>query len=82
MAKAKKVEVSVSVDDSHIGKIDVVKSGLESVGLDVDRVHGAIGVITGKVDAAAVKKLHRVAGVSAVEESQSYQIAPPDADVQ
>lgn len=81
-SKAKKVGVSVSIQDSHFKKMDSVKSGLEEAGLEVNQVLGAAGVITGTIAPSDISKLNQVPGVSAVEKSEDYQIAPPDSDVQ
>lgn len=62
--------------------IGAVVARLESAGLTVDHVLDAIGVITGSVareDRAAIEGLD---GVLAVEDDHTFQLPPPDSDVQ
>jgi hypothetical protein len=75
-------DVTVTVADSHTGELDDVARRLALAGLDVEQVLGALGVVTGSVEASQLASLHAVPGVAAVEEQRSFQIAPPDADVQ
>jgi hypothetical protein len=77
-----KVNVSVSVRDDSLHRIrDVVKQ-VKSKGMHVERVLENSGVLTGSVDSDDLVRLNKVKGVSGVEKERSFQIAPPDSDVQ
>ena len=73
--------VTVTVDEAHAGAIDEVAARLREAGMDVDRVLGAIGVITGSVAAARLHLVEAVEGVASVEEQASFELPPPDAEV-
>lgn len=71
MAKAKTVEVVVSVDDAHAGKVGEVAAGLAAAGLTAATVQAALGTVAGRVDPAKLPALRKVPGVQAVEESRT-----------
>lgn len=76
-------EVSVLVDDEHLGKIDEVASALSRAGLRVDQTLRSTGVITGSVgDKGLTDDLRQVPGVVGVEVTRDIQLPPPDAPVQ
>jgi len=79
---AERTDVTISVADEHLANWDEVAEGLKSEGFHVDQAMKNSGVFTGSVDSAKLAGLHKVKGVSAVEASRNYQIAPPDSDVQ
>ncbi|HWI02417.1 MAG TPA: hypothetical protein VNT52_01065, partial [Acidimicrobiales bacterium] len=56
--------------------------GAQGAGMHVDEVLDAMGIITGSVPADRRAALERLPGVAAVEAEQTFQIAPPDADIQ
>jgi hypothetical protein len=72
----KKTDVLVSAADDHMGKLHEVENYLKAVGFHVAEVIAASGVITGSVVAAKFPALSKVPGVSAVEKSRTYQLAP------
>jgi len=74
--------VTVTVDDAHASVIDEVAVRLRDAGMEVDRVLGSIGVITGSVAPARLPLVEAVDGVAAVEEQTSFNLAPPDAEAQ
>ena len=74
--------VTVTVDEAHAGAIDEVAARLRDAGMDIDRVLGAIGVITGAVPASRLHVIEAVEGVASVEEQTSFKLPPPDAEVQ
>jgi UDP-N-acetylmuramate-alanine ligase len=77
-----KVNLLVSVDDEHLDRFSEVVKGLEDAGMDVEQELEETGVITGSIDSEKVEQLRKVEGVSHVEESRQFQIAPPDSDIQ
>lgn len=76
------VLVSVTVGDDGRDHLDAVVASLRACGMDVERVLGTVGVVTGSVPADAVGALRGVAGVASVDEQLGYQLPPPDASIQ
>ncbi len=77
-----KINLSILVNDDHLAEILEVAQRLQSAGLEVEQVMDAIGVISGSCEAQKVDSLSQVKGVAKVEAQQSYQLAPPDSEVQ
>jgi hypothetical protein len=77
-----KIKVSVSVDDAHVDRLTEVSMGLQSMGMDVEQILQSIGIISGSVSSDQVNSLYQIEGVQHIESERSYQLAPPDADVQ
>ena len=77
-----KVNVSVSVADASTERFSEVVRRLKGAGLNVDRELKEIGVVTGSVDPEKAGTLGEIEGVSHVERSRDFQIAPPDSDIQ
>jgi hypothetical protein len=77
-----KVDLVISVDDEHMSRFSEVVKRCEAVGMDVDQQMEEIGVVTGSIEPEKVNPLSDVEGVSHVEQSRTFQIAPPDSDVQ
>ena len=75
-------QVTVTVADSHASDLAGVAGRLAQAGMRVEQVLAALGVITGSVEDAQLTSIAALPGVRAVEEQVSFQIAPPDADVQ
>ena len=71
--------VTVTTDGRDI---DATVESLREAGMTVTDVHREIGIVSGTVDPADRDSLGGVAGVSAVEADQTFEIAPPDSDVQ
>jgi hypothetical protein len=70
--------VTVTTDGRDI---DVTVESLRAAGMTVTDVHREIGIVSGTVAPGDRDSLNGVAGVSAVEADQSFEIAPPDSDV-
>lgn len=77
-----KIKVSVSVDDAHVDRLTEVSMSLQLMGMDIEKTLQSIGVISGSVNSDQVNSLYQIEGVQHVESERSYQVAPPDADVQ
>lgn len=77
-----KVKVSVSVDDAHVNQLLKVAESLQSVGMDVEQTLLSIGVISGSIASDQVNRLYQIEGVQHIEPERSYQLAPPDSDIQ
>ena len=67
------VNISVSVDDEYIDKIQEVAANLQSNGMNVINLMPILGVITGSVELTQIDKLSQVEGVSAVEVSRTFR---------
>lgn len=76
------IKVSVSVDDAHIAQIQEVARRLQAVGLAVEQTLPGIGVISGSIDSERVNSLYQIEGVQQVESERSYQLPPPESDIQ
>jgi hypothetical protein len=76
------VNVSVSVADGSMDRFSEVVRRLKEAGLDVEQELGEIGVVTGSIDPEKVESLREIEGVSHVEQSREFRIAPPDSDIQ
>ena len=74
--------VTVTVADSHLTDIEDVADRLRRAGMAVDAVLGAIGIVTGSVAPEQLASLRALPGIAAVEQQQTFRIAPPDAEVQ
>lgn len=70
----------VSVADGH--GIDDVVNGLQTAGLQVEKVLRAVGVVVGTCDDDQRRALTEVTGVGSVEPDREIRLAPPDSDVQ
>ena len=70
------VIVTVSGDAEQVGE------QLRAAGMTVERVLGAVGIITGSIEAERRAALSAVPGVVAVELEQRIQLPPPDAEIQ
>lgn len=77
-----KLDLQISVDDKHLSRLDEVAHRLRAAGMDVQQQLDQLGIITGSIDAEKVRELAGVEGVSQVEQSRTYQLAPPGADIQ
>ena len=71
--------VTVTTDGRDI---DATVESLRAAGMTVTDVHREIGIVSGSVAPANRDSLNAVSGVDAVESDQSFEIAPPDSDVQ
>ena len=77
-----KVNLTVSVADDHLNEFSDVVARCRNAGMNITQEMKSIGVISGSIEEAALGKLRQVNGVSQVELERSFQIAPPDNDVQ
>lgn len=77
-----KINLSVSVDDDHLKQFSEVARRLRDAGMNIGKQMDAIGVISGSIDSEKVHALKGIEGVAHVEQSRSFQIAPPDSPVQ
>jgi hypothetical protein len=74
--------ITVTIDDDHLGRADEVADELRAAGMTVEQVLSTVGIITGSVGPAERASLEAVPGVAAVEDETTFQIPPPDAEIQ
>ena len=74
--------ITVTIADDQIADIDAAAQRLREAGMEIDQVLGSVGVITGSVPASARSRIEAVPGVAAVEDETSFQLPPPDSEVQ
>lgn len=77
-----KVEVSVSVDDTHLNQIEQISQQLRQSGMDVKQTLSSIGVINGSIESDRLDNLTQIEGVRSVERQQGYQLPPPSSPIQ
>lgn len=76
-------QVSVSVDDEHVARIEEVADRCRAAGMHVQQVLAPIGVITGSIDTGDLRTaLGAVLGVAAVEPQRTFRLPPPGSPVQ
>ncbi len=73
---------NVVVSDDYLDRIPEVAERLRSAGMRVGRIIPSIGTIEGVVDSTDEQELKGIEGVEAVEEQRSYQLPPPESDLQ
>lgn len=76
------VNLSVAVDDDYLNRMPEVVQKLQVAGMKVEQVMETLGIITGSCDSQKVEALSQIEGVTHVEPARSYQIAPPDSEIQ
>ncbi len=75
-------DVNVSVADDHLARFPDVVRRMEKAGLKVQQQLEAAGVVSGSIDRAQLPDLEEVEGVAAVEPSRSFQLPPPESEIQ
>ncbi|MBW3614164.1 MAG: ketohydroxyglutarate aldolase [Actinobacteria bacterium] len=74
--------ITVTVAEDHLDMVENLAAQLRAAGMSVHQVLSTVGIITGSVDSTARDSIGAVDGVAAVEEETSFQLPPPDAEVQ
>ena len=74
--------VTITVDDTHLDRIEEVAAHLRSSGMQVDQVLNEIGVISGSVPDDRRQLLKTVTGVQSVDDTATVQLPPPESPVQ
>ncbi len=81
MAAVEKKQVIVTVGEGHESDLAGVAEQCRAAGLEVEHCLDFLGQVTGTIEAGKISQLQQVPGVIGVEESQDYQLPPPDSDV-
>jgi hypothetical protein len=82
MADSAKMKVNIVVADDYENRFPEVVEAAQQAGLDVEEQLPTIGLITGTIDESKRSMLERVQGVAAVEAPRTYQLSPPESDIQ
>jgi methylmalonyl-CoA mutase cobalamin-binding subunit len=77
-----KQQVNISISREHRKQFPQVVSALKKAGVEVDQQLKTIGVVSGTVNDENLADLQNIEGVANVEQARSFQIAPPESDVQ
>ena len=78
--KKQKKEVVLVLDERvHLKEVE---KALRAAGLTELKHQETIGTVTGYIDPNRIHELTAIPGVLAAEESQTFQLPPPDAPVQ
>lgn len=77
-----KIKISISIEDAHIERILEIARDLNSVGMEVEQTLPTVGVIGGSIEPDKIYALNQIEGVQHIEHERSYQLAPPDSEVQ
>lgn len=76
------VQVSISVERAYLPQIEQISQQLQSFGMNVEQILSSIGVISGSIEPDKLNSLYQIKGVQNIESQQSYQLAPPNSDLQ
>ena len=77
-----KKSVVVTLDNEHMSQIEQVADECRAAGLVVHEFLEMLGQVTGEIDPDKENELRKVSGVLSVEESQEYQLPPPNSEIQ
>ena len=78
---SRKADVAIIVTVSD-GRLQQATAGLRDAGMAVDDVVDTLGMVAGTVAEDAIPALESVPGVLEVERQRTYQVPPPDSDIQ
>lgn len=76
------LNIVVTVGPQRLAEVAEVAEELRGRGMVVERVLESTGLITGTVPDNLRDGLGSVPGVASVDTERSYQLPPPDADIQ
>lgn len=72
--------IVVTVEDSYLDRIDDVAEHIRDLGVQIDEILKATGLICGSTG-GRLTELRKVPGVMSVEDQPTFEIPPPDAPV-
>jgi hypothetical protein len=76
------VKVSIAIDDAHLDQMQKISQNLQAVGLHIDQTLPTLGIISGAIDSSQIDRLCQIEGVQHIEPDHSYQLPPPNSDIQ
>ncbi|MEA2685000.1 MAG: hypothetical protein QOE93_195 [Actinomycetota bacterium] len=74
--------VTVTVAEAGLARIDEVVERLRSEGMTVERVLGTLGLVIGSVARGRRAELAALPHVTAVEAETTFDLAPPEDEIQ
>ncbi len=72
--------IVITVEDTHLDRIDDVAERIRELGVHIDEILKATGLICGSTG-GRLTELKKVPGVMSVEDQPTFEIPPPDAPV-
>ncbi len=75
-------KVNISIAEDYLDHFSEVVLRCEKAGLQIEQQLEQVGVVTGSIDSTKLADLEQVEGVAAVEAARSFQLPPPDSDIQ
>lgn len=76
------IKISVSVNDESLSEIERISQNLQSFGMNIEQALPSIGIINGSIEPNLFDSLYQIKGVKQVEPQETYQLAPPNSDIQ
>lgn len=76
------LNIVVTVGPQRLAEVTDVAEELRRRGMVVEQIHQSTGLITGTVPDDLQGELGSVPGVASVDVERSYQLPPPDSDIQ
>lgn len=74
--------ITVTVSEEYADRTADVAARLRDAGMTVERVLGALSMVTGTVEAARRPALEAIGGVASVEPERLYQLPDPGSGLQ
>lgn len=75
-------EITVTVDDDHLDKIEELAVQLRNSGMQIHQVLNEVGVISGSAPFDRRQDLRAVPGVMSIEGARTFQLPPPESPIQ
>jgi hypothetical protein len=76
------IKLLISVRNDYQSRLPEVAQKLQAAGMQVDQWLTELGVITGSIAAESMSTLSQIEGVADVELDGTFQLEPPEPDVQ
>jgi len=74
--------VTIAVNNQHLTRFDEIVAASEKLGLQVSQRLPGIGVIIGEIDENQLAALRKLEGIAGVEPAHSFNLPPPQSDIQ
>jgi hypothetical protein len=71
-----RINMTVVLDEAHLGQTDTIRLSLEAMGLRVSHVLAEVGVITGTGDEALLGRVRALDGIEEARPENSVQLPP------
>lgn len=74
--------IVITVDEQHVEEMDRIIVECENAGMVIQDKLELLGQICGEISEKNQPRIRSIKGIMSVEESGSFEIPPPDSDVQ